>query len=54
MPPPRGKQGCTNTYEDANLMFCLVTGRSMTGIIHMTNKAPVQALLKLQHMVLSS
>jgi hypothetical protein len=31
MPCPKGKAVRTTTYEDANLMHCLVTGRSMTG-----------------------
>jgi hypothetical protein len=51
MPSPHPKQCRTGTYEDANLMFCLVTGRSITGIIHMVNQTPVQAFFKKQNIV---
>ena len=51
MPTPRGKVCRTTTYEDANLMFCMVTGRSMTGAIHMVNQTPVQAFCKKQNVV---
>ena len=34
MPIPRGKYVRATTYEDANLMHDLVTGRSMTCILH--------------------
>jgi hypothetical protein len=51
IPPPRGKHCRTTTYEDANLMFCLVGGRSMTGIIHMVNQTPIQAFCKKQNVV---
>jgi hypothetical protein len=51
MPTPRGKPFRTTTYEDANLMHCLVTGRSMTGIIHLVNQTPVQWFCKKQNVV---
>ena len=51
MPPPRGQPFRTTTYEDANLMHCLVTGRSMSGIIHLVNQTPVQWFCKKQNVV---
>jgi hypothetical protein len=41
MPEPKGKKVRITTYEDANLMHDLVTGRSMTGIIHLLNQTPI-------------
>jgi hypothetical protein len=35
MPTPRGNPVCTTTFEDANLMHDLTTGRSCTGILHL-------------------
>jgi hypothetical protein len=51
MPPPKGKAFRTTTYQDANLMHCLVTGRSMSGIIHMVNQTPIQWFCKKQNVV---
>ncbi|HSN65751.1 MAG TPA: reverse transcriptase domain-containing protein, partial [Fusibacter sp.] len=51
MPPPKGKYIRTTTYVDANLMHCLVTGRSMTGIIHIINQTPIQWFSKRQNNV---
>ena len=51
MPTPRGKPFRTTTYEDANLMHCLVTGRSMTGVIHLVNQTPIQWFCKKQNVV---
>jgi hypothetical protein len=51
MPTPRGKPFRTTTYEDANLVHCLVTGRSMSGIIHMVNQTPIQWFCKKQNVV---
>jgi hypothetical protein len=51
MPPPKGKPFRTTTYADANLMHCLVTGRSMSGIIHMVNQTPIQWFCKKQNVV---
>ena len=39
------------TYVDANLLFCLVTGRSCTGIIHLLNQTPVDWFSKRQNTV---
>jgi Reverse transcriptase (RNA-dependent DNA polymerase) len=50
-PKPRGKPVQTTTYEDANLMHDLVTGRSMSGILHMINQTPVQWFAKKQNLV---
>ena len=42
MPTPLGKPFRTTTYADANLLHCLVTGRSVSGILHLVNQTPVQ------------
>ena len=44
-PIPRGKAVRSSTYKDANLMHDLVTGRSMSGIIHMICQTPVYCFL---------
>ena len=51
MPPPKGKLMRTTTYADANLMHDLVTGRSMSGIIHLLNQTPIQWFAKKQNTV---
>jgi hypothetical protein len=51
MPTPLGKPFRTTTYEDANLVHCLVTGRSMSGIIHLVNQTPIQWFCKKQNVV---
>ena len=51
MPTPKGKMVRTTTYVDANLMHCLVTGRSLTGIIHLINQTPVDWFSKKQNTV---
>ena len=38
----------TTTYVDANLMHCLVTGRSSTGILHLLNGTPIDWFSKRQ------
>ena len=38
IPVPRGKPVITTTYEDANLYHDYLTGRSVTGILHMVNQ----------------
>ena len=59
-PIPRGKAVRSSTYKDANLMHDLVTGRSMSGIIHMICQTPVasfckkQSLVETRHMDLNS
>jgi hypothetical protein len=37
MPEPKGLAFRISTYEDANLMHDLITGKSMSGIIHLVN-----------------
>jgi hypothetical protein len=37
MPTPRGKPIRTTTFEDANLMQDLTTGRSASGVLHLVN-----------------
>jgi hypothetical protein len=41
--PPRGKSIRTTTFEDANLMHDLTTGRSCTGILHLVNQTPAKS-----------
>jgi hypothetical protein len=38
----------TTTYVDANLYHCLMTGRSVTGIIHILNKTAIEWFTKKQ------
>jgi hypothetical protein len=51
MPTPCGKPFRITMYEDANLMHCLVTKSSMSGIIHLVNQSPVQWFSKKQNLV---
>jgi hypothetical protein len=51
MPTPKGKPMRTTTYADANLMHDLVTGRSMSGILHFINQTPIQWFAKKQNTV---
>jgi hypothetical protein len=51
MPVPKGKAVRTTTYLDANLMHDLITGRSMSGIIHLINQTPIQWFSKKQNTV---
>ena len=50
-PKPLGKKVRTTSYYDANLYHCLVTGRSMTGILHFVNQTPVDWYSKRQSTV---
>jgi hypothetical protein len=54
MPIPRGKPVRTTTFEDANLMGDLITGRSTTGILHLVNQTPASWFCKLQNSVESA
>ena len=47
-PKPYGKYVLITHYVDANLMHCLLTGRSVTGIIIFLNKTPVDWFSKKQ------
>ena len=40
-PAPKGKHVVTISYHDANLHHNVVTGRSVTGVLHFINKTPV-------------
>jgi hypothetical protein len=47
-PDPLGKAVTLTHYVDANLMHDIVTGRSVTGILHMINKMPLDWYSKKQ------
>jgi len=40
-PKPLGKSMLTTLFVDANLYHDLISGRSVTGILHMFNKTPI-------------
>ena len=50
-PPPKGKPVLTTTYKDANLYHDLITGRAVTGILHLVNKTPIDWYSKKQSTV---
>lgn len=45
-PTPKGKHVVTISYHDANLYHNVVTGRSVTGVLHFINKTPVDWYIK--------
>ena len=47
-PTPKGKFVTTTSYVDANLMHCMVTGKSVTGILHLINGMPIDWYSKKQ------
>ena len=47
-PEPLGKYVTLTHFVDANLMHDLATGRSLTGVLHLLNKTPVDWYSKLQ------
>jgi hypothetical protein len=51
VPEPLGNWVTLTHYVDANLMHDMVTGRSMTGILHLLNKTPVDWFSKKQSTV---
>ena len=51
MPVPKGKPVMTTSFVDANLLHCITTGRSCTGIIHLLNKTPIEWFSKHQNTV---
>ena len=51
MPVPKGKYVRLTTNLDANLMHCLVTGRSLTGVLHFLNQTPIEWFSKKQNTV---
>ena len=48
IPKPYGKFIMFSHAIDANLMHCLATGRSVTGILHFINKTPIDWYSKKQ------
>ena len=50
-PPPLGNYVTLTHYVDANLMHDVITGRSVTGILHLTNKTPIDWYSKKQSTV---
>ena len=48
VPTPLGKPVVLSHFVDANLMHCAVTGRSVTGILHMINQTPLDWYSKKQ------
>ena len=48
IPPPHGKPVVTVTYVDANLYHDIVTGRSVTGILHFCNQTLIEWFSKRQ------
>ena len=48
MPVPCGQPVITTTYEDANLYHDYLTGRSVTGVLHLVNQTPVDWYCKRQ------
>jgi hypothetical protein len=50
-PIPRGKPVRITTFVDANFMHDYVTGRSVTGILHLINQTPVEWFSKRQNTV---
>jgi len=50
-PTPKGNPVRTTTYVDANLLFCMMTGRSCTGILHFLNGCPIDSYSKKQRTV---
>ena len=47
-PTPRGKHVTSSHFVDANLYHDIVMGRSITGILHLTNKTPIDWYSKKQ------
>jgi hypothetical protein len=48
MPIPRGKRVKMTSFFDANLYHDLISGKSVTGILHLFNKTPIDWFSKLQ------
>jgi hypothetical protein len=51
LPEPLGKEVQTTTFVDANLYHDLISGRSVTGILTLLNKTPIDWYSKLQSTV---
>jgi hypothetical protein len=50
-PPPLGKPVVTISYVDANLMHDMLSGKSVTGVLHLINKTPIDWYSKKQSTV---
>jgi hypothetical protein len=48
---PFGKEVVTTSFVDTNLYHDLISGRSVTGCLHMINKTPIDWFSKLQSTV---
>ena len=48
IPKGRGKRVILTSFVDANLLHDLLSGKAVTGILHMANKTPVDWFAKLQ------
>ena len=48
IPEPLGKLVLTTTFKDANLYHDFITGRAVTGILHLLNKTPFDWFSKYQ------
>lgn len=53
-PPPLGKGVLMTSFFDANLYHDVISGKSVTGILHMFNKTPIDWFSKLQGTVESA
>jgi hypothetical protein len=47
-PEPLGKPVIATTYVDANLFHCMLTGKSVSGVLQLFNKTPVDWYAKKQ------
>jgi hypothetical protein len=47
-PEPKGKFVTTSHYVDANLMHDILSGKSVTGVLHFMNKTPIDWFSKKQ------
>jgi hypothetical protein len=50
-PKPKGKAVTMTTFFDANLYHDLISGKSVTGVLHMFNQTPIDWFSKLQSTV---
>ena len=48
MPEAKGKPVVMASFVDASLYHCKATGRSVTGVIHLLNKTPIDFYTKKQ------
>jgi hypothetical protein len=53
-PTARGKPILTTTFEDANLLFDTITGKSAMGIVHILNKTHIDWFCKKQSAIESA